>query len=260
MKATPYWMPTFASTRHRRSLRRLPIKSSGIDSLTASKSVFDGGCLEFASETAILTIPIETRTIAQMLIEGTPTRDGDHARAHAKRHRTTKGTTWRVDLGFAAPLLPGPDGSGSGVADGGSPSAKYIGNATEIGRFVPRTFRQSARFLRSVVLMPTEGIRRLHIYPLIRSGCRRRARAACQTGDETERCDAGMDFVRLGDGLPAPMLGSHRGFDGCFAGAGNVSGWYSPRNLRGSSCPVQLFQGWRMRWHAFNVDRDSRSS
>lgn len=69
-----------------------------------------------------------------------------------------------------------------------------------------------------------------------------------------------MDFVRLGDRLPAPMLGSHWGSVGSLAGAGNVSGWYPPRNLRGSSCLVQLFQGWRMRWHAFSVDRDSRSS
>lgn len=33
-----------------------------------------------------------------------------------------------------------------------------------------------------------------------------------------------MDFVRLGDRLPAPMLGSHWGFVGCLAGASNVSG------------------------------------
>lgn len=67
-----------------------------MDLLTASKSVFVGGCLKYASEIAILTSPIETKTIPQMLIDGTPTRRGDHVRPKAIERRIARGGIERV--------------------------------------------------------------------------------------------------------------------------------------------------------------------
>ncbi|WP_197454206.1 hypothetical protein [Stieleria varia] len=67
-----------------------------MDLLTANKSVFVGECLKFASETAILTIPIETRTIVQVFMDGSPAKRGNHVCPKVIGRRFTRGGIERV--------------------------------------------------------------------------------------------------------------------------------------------------------------------